>query len=120
MSACGGVHYSTSEVFTGDYWIDGKKIYRKTVDCGALPDTAQKVIAHNISNVKLIWIDMAHSIWKSSSGSANPLPSIGLPTNEFKYSVAGSADATNIYITTGVNRSNFNAVVTVLYTKTTD
>ena len=37
----GGVlsKYSTSEVFTGDYWIDGKPIYRKVLQV-TLPSTS--------------------------------------------------------------------------------
>nr|DAL83801.1 MAG TPA: hypothetical protein [Caudoviricetes sp.] len=29
--------YSNAEQFTGSYWIDGKKIYEKTINIGALP-----------------------------------------------------------------------------------
>ena len=34
--------YSTDEVKTNKVWIDGKPIYRKVVDCGALPN-GQKI-----------------------------------------------------------------------------
>ena len=30
---------SVTEAATGEKWIDGKKIYRKVIDCGALPNT---------------------------------------------------------------------------------
>jgi hypothetical protein len=35
-------NYSTSEVATGETWIDGKPIYRKIIDCGALPNATTK------------------------------------------------------------------------------
>lgn len=41
--------YSTSEQFTGEYWIDGKKIYCKTLHTGPLP-TGGYELKHNISN----------------------------------------------------------------------
>ena len=44
------VSYSTAETWTGGYWIDGKKIYRKVVDCGALPNAATKNVPHGIVN----------------------------------------------------------------------
>ena len=45
-------HYSTDEVETGMYWIDGKPIYRKVINCGALPNNAAKDTAHNIQNLE--------------------------------------------------------------------
>lgn len=36
-----GLNYSTSEIDTGMTWIDGKKIYKKTFDCGAEPANYQ-------------------------------------------------------------------------------
>ena len=34
--------------------IDGKPLYQKTVDCGALPSNTLKDVAHNISNIKFV------------------------------------------------------------------
>lgn len=34
-------NYSTTEIDTGTTWIDGKKIYKKTFDCGAEPANYQ-------------------------------------------------------------------------------
>ena len=36
--------YSTNEVKTGGKWIDGKPIYRKVVDFGALPNASEKTV----------------------------------------------------------------------------
>ena len=41
--------YSTSEVFTGDYWIDGKPIYRK-VFTGTTPSEASVYRIGTIAN----------------------------------------------------------------------
>ena len=41
--------YSTDEQWTGEYWIDGKKIYCKVVSVSGF--TKDKHVAHNISNL---------------------------------------------------------------------
>lgn len=44
--------YSTDEQWTGEYWIDGKKIYCKVVSVSGF--TKDKYVAHNISNLHRI------------------------------------------------------------------
>lgn len=44
--------YSTDEQWTGEYWIDGKKIYCKVVPVSGF--TKDKYVAHNISNLHRI------------------------------------------------------------------
>lgn len=41
--------YSTDEQWTGEYWIDGKKIYCKVVSVRGF--TKDEYVAHNISNL---------------------------------------------------------------------
>lgn len=43
--------YSTSEMLTGQEWIDGKVIYRKVISCGALPNATLKNVAHGVSGM---------------------------------------------------------------------
>lgn len=52
----GGISYSTEEQDTGLTWIDGKNIYQKTVEFGALPNTTSKDVAHDIVGFETIWI----------------------------------------------------------------
>lgn len=47
-----GVSWSLEEQWTGKYWVDGKKVYQKTVFVGALPANATKQYPHNIVNIK--------------------------------------------------------------------
>lgn len=51
--ALSGLDYSTSEIDTGTKWIDGKKIYKKTVDFGQYPEQSGSPVgvAHGISNL---------------------------------------------------------------------
>ena len=45
------------EVLTAERWIDGKPIYRKVIDFGALPDTTTKSVLHGIENTDYIQIN---------------------------------------------------------------
>lgn len=46
--------YSQNEIDTGKIWIDGKKIYRKVINCGVLPNNSLKIIPTNITNIEEI------------------------------------------------------------------
>lgn len=107
--------YSTSEVDTKVKWIDGKTIYRKTVSCGTGPNNTSKSTPHGISNLKRV---IRYEGYGYDGSSCIPLPfaSISAPA-----SVQIHSDSTNIYITTGVDRSNLTETyMTLWYTKTTD
>lgn len=57
--------YFTTEIDTGMKWIDGKTIYRKVIDFGALPNTAsQKSVSIGVPNIdKMIdFKGIAHSV----------------------------------------------------------
>lgn len=117
--------YSTTEKIVGT-WIDGSKLYQKTVDFGALGNntTAQK--AHGISNLKYI-VEMKGMIYRTDTTSFYPLarPSTyggysSTPENLLKGQIEPTADATYIYIGTGSDRTNCKAYVTLRYTKTTE
>ena len=45
--------YSTSEVDTGHTWIDGRKIYKKTLQCENVP-IGEKDYNHGVSNMGLV------------------------------------------------------------------
>lgn len=109
----GASHYSTTEQFTGMYWIDGKKIYRKVIDFGALPNTTSKNKAHNISNLDSI-ITLKGMATNSPYYLPLPLTSIALAGQ-----VKLEASSTNITITTGDDKRSYNGIVIIEYTKTT-
>lgn len=46
-----GQDYSTTEQDTGAKWIDGKAIYKKTINFGVMPNNATKGVAHGISSL---------------------------------------------------------------------
>lgn len=104
--------YSTEEINTGKKWIDGKPIYRKVVDCGALPNSTTKNVAHGINNLKKVIKSEGYS--DDNAGTHIPVPYVsGNP-------LAISVDTTNIIIQASGNYTNFvNTQITLEYTKTT-
>lgn len=108
-------NYSTTETDTRFTWIDGEKIYKKTVDFGALPNTGTKDVAHGISNisyiVKIEGTMRTPTIFFTldKQGGSTPFASVG----GFEVTTA------NIRSTTTTDRSTFSAIITLYYTKTT-
>lgn len=46
-----GVDYSETEQWSGQRWIDGRKIYQKTIVMGALANNTRKNVVHGIENL---------------------------------------------------------------------
>lgn len=109
--------YSTSEQDTGCKWIDGKKIYRKTVDFGALPNSTVKEIAHGVANMARI-VKIEGIIQMSSTNwTATPLVYQGVDSS---YNAEFQVTTTKVHCATSQDRSNLSAIITFWYTKTTD
>ena len=108
--------YSTQEVKTGGTWIDGKPIYRKSISCGALPDTTTKLVAHGISNLGRVIKTEGYSAGSGdSAGSFIPVPYVS------NIPMAMYVDMTNIvFQTNGTYSAYSDTYVTIEYTKTTD
>ena len=106
--------YSASEVDTKVKWIDGKTIYRKTINFGALPDSSAKAVAHNISNIANI---IKVEGWaKATTGVMAVLPFVS--TVGLANGIQVVYDATDITVTTGTDRTNFTTCyITLYYTK---
>lgn len=107
--------YSTEEQVIGE-WIDGKPVYQKTVDCGTLPNSTNKSVNHNISNIDKI-INY-NGIAYNNDGLVFHIPNTS--TVNIKYGIETYVDKNIIYIVCGSDRSGYNAIYTLQYTKTTD
>lgn len=106
--------YSTQEVKTGGTWIDGKPIYRKVVDFGALPNATTKNVAHGVSNIG----DITHiyGVAHSSAKMTIPLPyARGIPIILY-----ATQDDVAIEISTSDYVEFTRSEITIEYTKTTD
>lgn len=109
--------YSTEEVKTSKIWINSKPIYRKTLNCGALPNNSDKVINVNVSNIENVV--QIYGIGISGSGTCFPLPYVYNNLNA-QIELVYLASSQQIRITAGQDRSGINGYVTIEYTKTTD
>ena len=108
--------YSTSEVKTNATWIDGKPIYRKTIDCGTLPNAAGKGVAHGITNFG----DLVKLEGAATFPGYNWIP-LPYPDQKNAGVVGVILNPTVVYIFSGENRSQYTkSYVTIWYTKTTD
>lgn len=114
--AAGSDDYSTEETFTGKYWIDGKKIYRKVINTGELPNANGKTINHNISNIDNI-LNINGWTYRNTDNVFLPLPNAASDNT----SITCYSNKTNIAIVTYSDRSSFTiSYVIIEYTKTTD
>ena len=110
-------NYFTTEIDTGTKWIDGKPIYRKVIDFGALPNNATKAVAHNISN--LGWVVKLSGMSRRDISTIITLP-FNAVDNISKQIILRISNTAVICIT-GSDRTDFvDTFVIVEYTKTTD
>lgn len=103
--------YSETETYTGRVWIDGKPIYRKIIDFGALPNNTEKDVAHNISSISdIVKIEGVCRAIEDDINVYGSLSSTALIT------LLG-ADETNVIIISNEDRSSYTAFVILEYTK---
>lgn len=118
----GGVYlpacYSTEERQVG-CWADGRPLYQKTIDFGALPANTTKYVDHNISNIDTV-VDFAAMAKRPSPLTFIPIPTVHWETLGNSEEI--SFTATQIMIRNhNSNASQFSqCYVTMQYTKTTD
>lgn len=106
--------YSTNEMVIGT-WVDGKPLYRKVIDIGALPNNTTKYVNHNISNVDII--TNYYGVCKSSNNIHFKLPYTSVTTTG---SIQVYCTNTQIVVQTDADRSGYSGFTIIEYTKTTD
>jgi hypothetical protein len=108
------INYSTAEQWTGLYWVDGKKIYQKTINTGALPNATITSTAHGIVNISF----MTHlSVVATDGNYLFQVPYID--PNNLAYCVGAYCNHTYIYLNAGYNRSDYTiSYATMQYTCT--
>lgn len=111
------VNYSLTEQNTGIKWYDGRDIYQKTIEFGALPNNDIKTVAHNISDFDVGWIYDGYAKSLSSETGFTNMLSLCVPT-ALASGWYTAVTNTNIEIRTGSDRSGYSAVVTIRYVKT--
>ena len=112
----GGYDYSTTEQKTGQKWIDGKDIYVKSIDIGALPNATSKSVDITALNIDII-IDKKGIAYNTDKTSQFVLPHLSLAAAS---SIALDANRSVVAVSTGVDRTSINnCYVTLFYTKAT-
>lgn len=115
--------YSTREQFTGEYWIDGKKIYSKTYSVTVTSSTGTTKtydITHNIANISTIWVDLNNSFLKRPNGDTIPLNYYDNSNNRFNcYFNNYDKKTFRMDMWGDFNRGGI-VYITFRYTKTTD
>jgi hypothetical protein len=110
-------NYSTTEVATGYTWIDGNAIYKKTINFGNLPNASAKTIAHDISGIDFI-VKIEGIAYRAGDTSYFQLGNVPNPSVSLNTAINVIANATSVVITSGTDRSDTVAYVTLYYTKT--
>ena len=115
------IDYSTSEQDTGCKWIDGKKIYKKTISTGALPEKGATT-ATDISSLSVDTIvDYRGMAWASSSKNFRALPFVGESMDNMIRVDVNGGSTLRISSTASSGWGSYdNSYVTLWYTKTTD
>jgi hypothetical protein len=108
-------NYSTAEVNTGKTWIDGKSIYRKVLNCGALPNNSDKSVDINVEDIEQL-VNL-YGIGISTTGTCFPLPYVYNNLNS-QIELIYLGGTKQIRITTGQDRTRVTGYVTIEYTKT--
>lgn len=92
-------------------FVDNKRVYVKRIDCGNLPNSATKTIAHGLSNVKIEHFD---GIMRANTMQTYSLPHVDtIATNSVRVQLNSSV----ISIATARDWSNMTATIDIYYTK---
>lgn len=106
-------NYSTTEKQLPFTWVDGKPIYRKTVNCGALPNNTTKDVAHGISGLATVV-----NLYGSFTNGTIHFAENRIDPNDITLGIGTFINGANITLMTKSNRSSFTGYVTIEYTKT--
>lgn len=96
----------------------GKPLYQKTVYIESLSNSASGFYSHGAEDVENIFVYGMNAIYWKDEDYVGPLPY--LDSANIKNAVRVMANKTNIRISTGVDRRQQSAYITIRYTKTTD
>ena len=108
--------YSQNEIDTGKIWIDGKKIYRKVIDCGAVQGDTLKEIPTNIVNMEKV-VKITAMATSNAYKITTPIPYTSVGGKKKVIYVQNN----NIYIYIDAVEEHYDKCFAVLeYTKTTN
>lgn len=106
------VELQNNQTYPGADPQNKRMIFRRVVDCGALPNNANKTVAHGITSFSQITVTRLYGAATNPGTTAIPIPfanPIGVAE-----SVALFIDATNVNITTGTDRTAYTSTFVVI------
>lgn len=109
--------YSSQEQWTGNYWIDGKKIYIKTIDTGEIVGTTanqNKTVPHGIEDLDMV-IDITSIAWNTGVYNFWKLPSAH--KDDVRDGTSVVVNRNNVEIVLGAFCSWNHSYTTIKYTK---
>ena len=117
-------YYLPTEFVNGQLWFSNqstttieplnlRQVFRMVVDFGALPNTAEKSVAHNITDISSAYSFTRMYAVASDTTGMNYIP-IPYASPTLANNISLRADATNVYIETGSDRTAFNKCYVVL------
>lgn len=124
VSSVGWLHYSTTEHTVGEL-PNGDTVYEKTIQTSTSYSGYSPVnrsMAHNIANVKNIWICDGSFFYRQGSVVNRSLNFANYGTNLYKQQAQATANATDIYLFVGSwieGAGIINHCITIRYTKQT-
>jgi len=114
-------YYTDEEIVNSQKFYDDTNrqsfhnLYRKVIDCGALPNAGTKTVAHNIAGINNNWMfTRIYGTAREPAGAALRPFFIPLPNAGPSYQVELMVDTTNVNITTAVNLSAFTQSYVIL------
>jgi len=111
--------YSTEEKIIGQ-WIDGKPLYQKTIDCGNLPSSGEKVVATLDSNINFV-LPVCGVIYTSTADTFRPFPFLwNSQAAQIGYNIEKSGSNLVVKVIVNYDRSGEKAYIILKYTKSTD
>lgn len=104
---CGSLYFKSGSSTP----FDLRPVFRKVIDCGALPNNATKSVAHGITVTSSFVFTKIYGAATDPSTDFIPLPYASSTAAE---NIELSVDATNVNITTGNDRTGFTTTYVVL------
>lgn len=114
------IKFSETEQKTGEIWINGKPIYRKTVTTNFNANESDKTVSLSsigIINHDKIWIDNAHSFVSYGNESGFQPVTYGAGANDWKVAFI---NPNGLRMRKSDTNTQATFVITLNYTKTTD
>lgn len=106
------IEIQNNQTFPGADPQNKRMIFRKIVDCGALPNTATKTVAHGIANFSEIRVTRLYGAATNPGVAAIPLPY--LASSGFANSLEMYIDAINVILIAGIDRTAYTSTFVII------